>query len=54
MKAAMASEATKMSVRGNIHMDNKVIEVTNFKSEVTFDLRGHQGHLEAIMTSEAT
>ena len=30
-------------------MDMRVIEVTDFKSEVTFDLRGH---LEAAMASE--
>ena len=33
------------------HMGTLVIEVTEFKSEVTFDLRGH---LEATMASEAT
>ena len=35
--------------RDNMHMDIGVIEVTDFKSEVRFDL---QGHLEAAMTSE--
>ena len=31
----MASEATKiMAVRGNVHMDTRVIQVANFKSEV--------------------
>ena len=32
-----------------MHMDIRVIEVTNFKSEVKFDLRGH---LEATMALE--
>ena len=30
----MASEATKMAVRGNMHMDARVVEVTEFNSEV--------------------
>ena len=30
----MASEATKMTVRGNMHMDTRVIKVADFKSEV--------------------
>ena len=29
----MSSEATKMAVRSNMHMDNKVIEVTDFIEE---------------------
>ena len=33
-----------------MHMDKLVIEVTNFKSEVRFDLRGC---LEAVVASEA-
>ena len=37
----MASEATKMAVRSNIHIDDMVIEVTEFNSEVRTDLRGH-------------
>ena len=36
----MASEATKMAVRGNMHIDTRVIEVTDFKSEVKFGFRG--------------
>ena len=32
-----------------MHMDMRVIEVNDFKSEVRFDLRGH---LEAAMASE--
>ena len=47
----MASEATNMAVRGNMHMDIKVVEVTEFNSEVRCDLRGH---LEATVASEAT
>ena len=46
----MASEATKMVTRGHMHMDTRVIEVTEFNSEVSLDLRGH---LEATRTSEA-
>ena len=42
----MASEATKMAVRGNMHMGTKVVEVTEFNSEVRCDLRGC---LEAVM-----
>ena len=34
----MASEATKMVVRGIMHMDTRVIEDTDFKSEVKCDL----------------
>ena len=34
----MASEAAKMAVRGNMHMDPRVIEVAHFKSKVKFDL----------------
>ena len=39
----MASEATKMAVRCNMHMDTKVIEVADFKSEVKLDLRPFGG-----------
>ena len=45
----MASEATKTATRGNMHMDTRVIEVTEFNSEVSLDLRGH---LEASRASE--
>ena len=38
LEAAMDSEATKMAIRGNMHMDTRVIEVADFKSEVKFDL----------------
>ena len=34
----MASEATKIAVKSNIHMDTRVIEVADFKSLVKFDL----------------
>ena len=30
----MASGATKMAVKGNMHMDSMVIRVADFKSEV--------------------
>ena len=39
-----------MAVRGNIRMDTRVVEVTDFNSEVICDL---PGHLEAAMASEA-
>ena len=34
LEAAMASEATKMAVRGSMHRDTKVIKVADVKSEV--------------------
>ena len=37
-EAATASEATKIAVRGNMHMDTRVIEVPDFNSEVKFEL----------------
>ena len=37
LEAAMASEATKMAVRGNMHINTRVIEVADFKSEVKFE-----------------
>ena len=37
----MASEVAKMAVRGNMHIDPRVIEVAHFKYEVKFDLYGH-------------
>ena len=37
LEAAMASEASKMSVRGNMHNDTRVIEVADFTSEVKFE-----------------
>ena len=46
----MASGATKMAVIGNMHMDIRVIEVTEF-IEAICDLRGC---LEAAMVSEVT
>ena len=51
LEAAMASEATKMAIRGNMHMDTRVIEVADFKSEVKFDLWGYRGYLVADMAS---
>ena len=38
LEAIMASEATKMAVRGNTHMDTRVSEVPDFKSEVKFEI----------------
>ena len=37
-EAAMASEATKMAIRDNMHMDIRVIEVTELNFEVKSDL----------------
>ena len=34
----MASEATKIAVRGNMHNDTRVIGIADFKSEVKFDI----------------
>ena len=45
----MASEATEMATRGNMHMDTRVFGVTEFNSEVSLDLRCH---LEATRASE--
>ena len=39
-----------MATRGNMHMDTRVIEVTEFNSEISLDLRGR---LEATRASEA-
>ena len=54
MEAAMASEASTMTVQGNIHIDTRVIKVAFIKYDVKFDLQGHWGCLEAAMTSEVT
>ena len=51
LEAAVASEATKMADRGNMRMDARVVEYSEFNSEVRCDLRGH---LEVAMASEAT
>ena len=37
MEATIASEAVKMAVLGNMHMDMRVFEVSDFKSEAKFD-----------------
>ena len=37
-----------------MHMDTRVIEVADFRSEVKLELWGHWGHLKAVMASEAT
>ena len=37
LESAIALEATKMAVRCNMHMDDRVFEVADFKSEVKFD-----------------
>ena len=50
LEAAMASEATKMADRGNMRMDARVVEYSEFNSEVRCDLRGC---LEAAMASES-
>ena len=42
----MASEATKVVVRGNMHIVPRVMEVAYFKYEVKFDIWGYWGCLE--------
>ena len=41
MEAAMTSEATKMAVAGNMHIDVRVIEVACMKYNVKLDRKGH-------------
>ena len=48
----MAPEATKMAVRCNMHMDIRVIEDLDFKSQVKFHIQGYQGHMEFTIASE--
>ena len=36
MEATRASEAIKVTLRSNMHMDSRVIEVAGFKSEAIF------------------
>ena len=38
MEAAMATKVAKMGIRGNMHMDSRVIEVLDFNSEVKFEI----------------
>ena len=40
----MASKVTKMPVRGNMHMDTRVIKDAEFKSELKF----HHFNFEAV------
>ena len=40
LEATMTSEATKMAVRGNMHMHIRVFEVADFNFVVKNDLRG--------------
>ena len=51
LEAAVASEATKIPVRGNMHIDTRVIKVADFKLGVNCDF---WGRLEAAKASEAT
>ena len=41
MKAALASEATNMAVKGKMHIDPRVFKAADLKSEVKFDILGH-------------
>ena len=41
LKANMASVATKMALKDNKHMDTKVIEFADYKSEVKFEFGGN-------------
>ena len=54
LEAAMVLEASKIVVKDNMHIDSRVSEVTDFKSEVNSDLWGYWGCLEATIASEAT
>ena len=47
----MASEATKMAVKGNMHIDAMVIEVACVKTEIKCDLQGYLGCLEVAIAS---
>ena len=38
LEAAMALEASEITVRGNMHMNTRVVEVTEFNFEVRCDL----------------
>ena len=49
LEAAMASKATKMAVRVNMHMDPMAFQVVDFKSEVKFDIQGYWDCLKATM-----
>ena len=53
MEATIASEATKMAIPGNMHIDARVIEAAYFKYVVKFDLKGHCVHMEVTLASEA-
>ena len=39
MKVTMASEAINMAVRANMHMDFRVREVADCKSDIKFNLK---------------
>ena len=60
MEAATASEATKMAVPGNMHMDARVINVACIKSEALrlfgghHVLRGHQKDYFRQTTTDTT
>ena len=51
-EVTMASEAFNMAVRANMHMDFRVIEVADYKSDNKFNLRVYWGGSEANMFSE--
>ena len=40
-EATISSGAAKMTCTSIMHIDTRVIEVAEFKSEVIFDLQGH-------------
>ena len=48
MEAGRASEATKVPIRGNMHVDTRVIEVADFKYEVRNALRDYQHCLTLV------
>ena len=47
LEVTMASEATNMVVRANMHMDFRVIKVSDYKSDIKFNIWGYWGCLEA-------
>ena len=50
LEASMASEATKMAVWVNMHMDGRVTEVVSLESDIKFNL---WASMEATVSSEA-
>ena len=49
----MTSEATKMTVEAFMHIEVKVIEMADWKSNLKFSVWGNRGCFEATIASEA-